>query len=66
MEILSWSCALLPEGRREPSLLPYKWLCSLLQRARAWELSSVQAKTLPQDWRDMVFGAMSYLSDDSS
>lgn len=38
----------------------------LLQRARAWELSSVQAKTLPQEWRDMVFGAMSDLSDDSS
>lgn len=29
-------------------------------------LAQWQAKTLPQDWRDVVFGAMSNLSDDSS
>jgi hypothetical protein len=37
-EILSWSCALLPEGRREflpekrgPSPLPCKWLLSVIE-----------------------------------
>lgn len=73
MEVLSWSCASSPKGGENFYLKGEKPLhfpangCALYYReSMPGNLAQWQAKTLPQDWRDVVFGAMSNLSDDSS